>query len=50
LRQQAEDATNSLFFAPWASLSEDENAQLRGLLTQLKSNLEEMAETVEGDE
>ena len=50
LRQQAEDATNSLFFAPWASLSDDENAQLHGLLTQLRSNLQEMAETEEGSE
>ena len=49
LRQQAEDATNSLFFAPWASLSDDENAQLHGLLTQLKSSLEEMAETDESE-
>lgn len=45
LRQQAEEATNGLFFAPWTSLSDDENAQLQGLLTQLTSNLQEMAES-----
>ncbi len=50
LRQQAEEATNSYFFAAWASLSDDENAQLQGLLVQLKSSLVEMAETGEGRE
>jgi DNA-binding MarR family transcriptional regulator len=47
LRQQAEEATNSHFFAPWATLSDAENAQLQGLLTQLRSNLQEMAESDE---
>ena len=44
LRQGAEDATNRYFFAPWACLSDFENAQLLGLLTQLRDNLREMAE------
>ncbi len=49
LRQQAEEATNSLFFAPWTSLSDDENAQLQGLLTQLQNNLQDMAEPDENN-
>jgi DNA-binding MarR family transcriptional regulator len=42
LRQQAEEATDHYFFAPWACLSEAEKAQLHELLTQMRDNLQEM--------
>ncbi|MBU0704896.1 MAG: hypothetical protein KKC18_13635 [Chloroflexi bacterium] len=44
LRQQAEDATDRYFFAPWACLEDAEIVQLHDLLTRLRSNLREMAE------
>jgi DNA-binding PadR family transcriptional regulator len=43
LRQQAEEATSSYFFAPWACLDSAEIVQLYALLTQLRNNLREMA-------
>jgi hypothetical protein len=36
LRQDAEDQTNRLFYAPWSCLSEDELDEMRGLLTALR--------------
>jgi Mn-dependent DtxR family transcriptional regulator len=48
LRQEAEEATDRYFFAPWARLSVTEKVQLHWLLTQLKNNLQEMVEN-EGD-
>ena len=45
LRQQAEDATNRYFFAPWACLSGDEKIQLHDLLTRLKNELYESAKS-----
>ena len=44
LRQEAEEATDRYFFAPWACLSVIEKVQLHWLLTQLKNNLQEMVE------
>jgi hypothetical protein len=44
LRQEAEDATDQYFFAPWACLSGDEKVQLHDLLTRLKNELNELAE------
>jgi hypothetical protein len=43
LRQQAEEATDSYFFAPWACLSTYEVIQLHDLLTRLRSGLQELA-------
>lgn len=45
LRQAAEEATDHYFYAPWASLNEDEQARLQNLLIQLKLKLEQLAET-----
>jgi len=45
LRQEAEDATNRLFFAPWARLSDMESVELRGLLTRLRDTLQAMSES-----
>ncbi|MBK9715484.1 MAG: hypothetical protein IPO81_30005 [Kouleothrix sp.] len=36
LREEAERETDRLFYAPWASLSEPETDELRGLLTRLR--------------
>ncbi|MEO7908886.1 MAG: hypothetical protein ABIV47_04480 [Roseiflexaceae bacterium] len=36
LRQQAEEATDRFFYAPWSCLSGDETDELRGLLIQLR--------------
>jgi DNA-binding MarR family transcriptional regulator len=44
LRQQAEEETDRIFFAPWACLDAAETAQLHDLLTRLRHNLQEMAE------
>ena len=44
LRQQAEEATNRIFFVPWACLDGAETAQLHDLLTRLRNNLQEMTE------
>ena len=44
LRQEAEEATDRYFFAPWTCLSVIEKVQLHWLLTQLKNNLQEMVE------
>lgn len=49
LRQKAEEETDRIFYAPWACLNETENAQLHRLLIQLKDNLQQMAESNEGD-
>ena len=45
VREEAEEATDRYFFAPWACLSGAEKTQLHDLLTRLKNNLQEMAET-----
>jgi DNA-binding MarR family transcriptional regulator len=47
LRQEAEDATDRYFFAPWACLSSDEKVQLHWLLTQLRNNLQALVESDE---
>ncbi len=39
LRQEAEDATDRYYFAPWAALSDGERIQLHWLLTQLRNAL-----------
>jgi len=49
LRQQAEEATDRCFFAPWACLSAVEMVQLHDLLTRLRNGLREMAESGEDD-
>jgi DNA-binding MarR family transcriptional regulator len=36
LREQAEETTNRLFYAPWAGLTERELEELRGLLVHLR--------------
>jgi len=45
LRQEAEDATDRYFFAPWACLDVNEQNQLHDLLTRLKRGLDELAES-----
>ncbi|MDY7042442.1 MAG: MarR family winged helix-turn-helix transcriptional regulator, partial [Chloroflexota bacterium] len=45
LRQEAEDATDRYFFAPWACLNDAEKIQLHTLLTRLRDNLQKMAES-----
>ena len=45
LRQTAEETTDYYFYTPWAILDENEQAQLRNLLIQLKLKLEQLAET-----
>lgn len=40
LRQHAEDATDSLFYAPWAALRGSERLELNDLLTQLSQTLQ----------
>ena len=45
LRQEAEDATDRYFFAPWACLDVNEKHRLHDLLTQLKKALHELAES-----
>jgi Mn-dependent DtxR family transcriptional regulator len=45
LRQEAEDATDRYFFAPWACLDVNEKNQLHDLLTRLKKALHELAES-----
>ena len=47
VRQQAEDATNHYFFAPWSGLSTSEIDQLGALLTRLRDRLQGMVETDE---
>ncbi|MCP4606559.1 MAG: hypothetical protein GY847_39635, partial [Proteobacteria bacterium] len=49
LRQQAEEATDRYFFAPWTCLSTGEMVQLHDLLTRLKNGLQELAENDEND-
>lgn len=39
LRQEAEATTDRYFYAPWACLSEDETAELRGLLARFREGL-----------
>ena len=43
LRQQAEDETDRIFFAPWACLNVRESVQLHGLLARLKDELQQLA-------
>jgi DNA-binding PadR family transcriptional regulator len=43
LRQQAEEATDRLFYAPWSCLSEAETEDLRGLLTQLRDRFAQVS-------
>ena len=43
LRQEAEEATDRTFFAPWACLSGTERIQLHDLLTRARNNLQGMA-------
>lgn len=45
LRQEAEDATDRYFFAPWACLDVNERNQLFNLLTRLKEELCDLAES-----
>jgi predicted transcriptional regulator len=40
VRQQAEDTTDRYFDAPWASLSQDETEELKGLLEKLAQVVE----------
>ncbi len=40
IRQEAEDATNAIFFTPWETLSGDEKFRLRDLLIRMKLGLE----------
>jgi DNA-binding MarR family transcriptional regulator len=47
LRQEAEDATDRYFYGPWACLSEAEVANLVGLLTRLRDNVQQMARGIE---
>jgi DNA-binding MarR family transcriptional regulator len=47
LRQEAEDATDRYFFGPWACLTEPEIANLVGLLTRLRDNLQQMTRDIE---
>jgi DNA-binding PadR family transcriptional regulator len=42
VREEAEEVTDRVFFAPWTCLSEAETGRLRELLTELKGNLEKM--------
>lgn len=49
LRQEAEEETDRIFYAPWACLDETEKTQLHQLLTQLKAKLQQMDESSEGD-
>ena len=44
IRQEAEETTDRIYFAPWDCLSASEEQQLNRLLTQLKENLVNMAE------
>jgi len=39
VREDAEEATNRLFFAPWACLDRSETARLRELLTRMRDEL-----------
>lgn len=48
MRQEAEDATERHYFAPWACLTEAEVDQLHELLTRLKNSLDKLAENDEG--
>jgi DNA-binding MarR family transcriptional regulator len=50
VRQEAEDTTNQLYFAPWDTLSEEELEQLSDLLARAKAGLEELAEGLEQPE
>lgn len=44
IREEAEEATNANFFAPWKSLSDDELAKLTELLNELKETNTKIAE------
>jgi hypothetical protein len=44
VRQDAEDATDRLFFAPWVCLDVNERNQLDNLLTRLRNGLRKMDE------
>jgi hypothetical protein len=43
VREDAEEATNRLFFAPWACLNGSETARLRELLTRMRDELHSAA-------
>jgi DNA-binding MarR family transcriptional regulator len=43
LRQEAEEVTDRYFYGPWSCLSDPEVADLVGLLTRLRDNLQGMA-------
>jgi hypothetical protein len=44
LRQEAEDATDQLYYGPWDCLDEKEQGELRGLLERLIDELSEEEE------
>jgi DNA-binding MarR family transcriptional regulator len=48
IREDAEEATDRFYFAPWAKLSDDEVSGLYELLTRLKDNLREMNKSSQG--
>jgi hypothetical protein len=48
LRQQAEETTDRLFYAPWSCLSEAEIEDLRGLLTRLRDRFAQVPEEPTG--
>ncbi len=48
VREEAEEETDRLFFAPWDCLSEVETARLEALLTELREKAQEMAGSEEG--
>jgi hypothetical protein len=45
MRDQVEEETNRIFFAPWACLNSTDIAQLHDVLTLLKNSLQEMTES-----
>ena len=45
IRQQAEDQTDQIFYAPWCCLNEAQLQELRGLLTQLRDNLRQLSDS-----
>ncbi len=49
LRQEAEEATDRYYFAPWDCLSAAEVDQLQVLLTRLKEALDKLAESINKD-
>lgn len=49
VREEAEGATDRVFFAPWTCLSEAETGRLQELLAQLKGSLERMSQDLPQD-